>query len=65
MYLEEVVVDQVDNLQVSGKDLLQHGNWPSLQGLREDRVIRVGERLYRDPPGLVPRESFNVHKDPQ
>lgn len=65
MYLEEVMVDQVDNLQMSGKDLLQHGNWPPLQGLGEDRVVRVGECLHRDSPGLVPRESFNVHKDPQ
>lgn len=59
------MVDQVDNLQVAGKDLLQHGNWPPLQGLWEDRVVRVGECLHRDSPGLVPRESFNVHKDPQ
>lgn len=59
------MVDQVDNLQVAGKDLLQHGNWPPLQGLGEDRVVRVGECLHRDSPGLVPRESFNVHKDPQ
>lgn len=59
------MVDQVDNLQVAGKDLLEHGHRPPLQGLREDRVVCVGKCLHRDSPGLVPWESLNVHKDPQ
>lgn len=59
------MVDQVDDLKVAGEDLLQHGHWPPLQSLGEDRVVGVGERLHRDSPGFVPRESLNVHKDPQ
>ena len=59
------MVDQVNDLQVTRENPLQHGHRPPLQGLREHRVIRVGEGLDGDVPGLVPGEPLDVHKDPQ
>ena len=59
------MVDQVNDLQVTRENPLQHGYRPPLQGLREHRVIRVGKGLDGDVPGLVPGEPLDVHKDPQ
>ena len=59
------MVDQVNDLQVTRENTLQHGHRPSFQGLWEHRVIRVGKGLDGDVPGLVPREPLDVHKDPQ
>jgi hypothetical protein len=46
------VVDQVDDFQVPRQDPAQHVGGPALEGLRQDRVVRVGAAPGRDVPGL-------------
>jgi len=51
-YLHEVVVDEVDDLQMSGQNLLKHVSWPAFQSLWKDGVIGVGAATGSDVPGL-------------
>ena len=51
-YVEVGLVDLVDDLQVSGQQLLQQLHGPSLQSLGEDRVVGVGEGAFGEIPGL-------------
>ena len=60
--LEMKVVDEVDNLQVSRQDTFYHVDRPPLQSFRQDGVVRVGERVEADIPGLVKLQLFSgVH----
>lgn len=61
--LKMVVVDLIDDLQMPGQDVLEHGGRPALKGLRQDRVIGVGTDARGQAPGLGPREAFNVEED--
>ena len=56
-------VDLVDDLQVSGQDSLKHGHRPSLQSLREQRVVGVGKRLGADAPCSIPAQILCVHQN--
>ena len=58
--LEMKVVDEVDNLQVTRQDTFYHVYRPPLQSLRQDGVVRVGERVETDIPGLVKLQLFSV-----
>lgn len=52
-YIQVSLVDLVDDLQVSGEQLLHQVHWPALQGFGEHRVVGVGEGLLGDVPGLM------------
>ena len=56
-------VNLVDDLQVSGQDVFQHGHGPPLQGFWEEGVVCVGEGLAADAPGLGPRQVLLIQKD--
>ena len=57
-------VDLVNDLEMPGEDVIQHGHRPPLQGLREEGVVCVGEGLSADVPGLGPSQVLLVQKDP-
>lgn len=64
-FLHEVVVDQVNDLQMSREQVLKHLTRPLLQSLWQHGVIRVAEGLIHQPPSLLPWEMMLVHEDPQ
>lgn len=47
----------VDDLQVSGQQLLQKRHRPALQSLGEDSVVGVGEGAPGEVPGLAEEEE--------
>lgn len=51
-YIQVSLVDLVDDLQVSGEQLLHQVHRPALQGFGEHRVVGVGESPLGDVPGL-------------
>ncbi len=55
-------VDLVDDLQVPGQQLREHGERPLLQCLGQERVIGVAEGAARDVPSLVPAHRLFVHQ---
>ncbi|GJC79271.1 hypothetical protein ColLi_02109 [Colletotrichum liriopes] len=61
--LEEEEIDVVNNLQVSGKQVLDQANGPLLQSLGKNRVVGVAERGSDDVPRLVPFQLLEVHQD--
>lgn len=52
-FLEIQVVDVVDQFQVSGQQAANQVNGPLLKSLRQDGVVRVGEGVVADIPGLL------------
>lgn len=66
LQVKEVYV--VNDLQVSRKDVVQHARWPSFEGFRKHRVIRIGAGSSRDVPSLLPdrgQQTFvNIHRTP-
>lgn len=52
-YVQEPLVDFIDDLQVPGKQRLQEVDWPALQRLGQHRVVGVGARPHRHVPGLA------------
>lgn len=52
LYLHVQEVDVVDDLHVSGKDGLQHGARPALQGLGQHCVVGVGTGTHSYVPSL-------------
>lgn len=52
-----LLIDLINDLQVSRQQLLHQVHWPALQGLREHRVVGVGKGLLGDLPGLQKRAS--------
>jgi hypothetical protein len=63
--LQEVQVDVVDDLKVTGKEVLHEWNRPLLKSLRKDCVVRIAESLLDDAPGLVPLQTLKVDQDAQ
>ena len=62
--LEEAAVDLEDDLEVPRQQQLEPAQRPLLQGLGQQRVVRVGERPPGEVPGLVPAEARLVEQDP-
>ena len=60
--LQVACVDLVDDLEVSGEDPLNHGDWPSLQSLRQEGVVGVGKGPLADSPGRLPAQILQVHQ---
>lgn len=56
-YVQVDLVDLVDDLQVSGQELLQQVYRPALQSLRQDCVVGVGKGASGEVPGLRRRET--------
>ena len=52
--LEECPVDIVDNLEVSGKELLHERDGPFFQSLGKHCVVGEGKSLRDDVPGVFP-----------
>ena len=57
-----MMIDLVDDLQMSGQHVLEHGDGPALQGLRQDSVVGVSEHLGADTPSLGPSQALDVQK---
>lgn len=47
-----LLIDLINDLQVSRQQLLHQFHWPALQGLWEHRVVGVGKGLLCDLPCL-------------
>ena len=62
--VHEALVELVDDPEVTGKEALQHVQRPLLQRFRQQRVVRVGERLLRQGPRVVPVDSLLDHQEP-
>ena len=60
---QKAPVDLVDDFQVPRHDALEQGHGPFLEGLRQQRVIRVAHRRLRDLPRGVPGQLPLVHQD--
>lgn len=61
-HIQVPLVDGVDDLQVPGQQLLKHGHWPALQGLRQHSVVGICTGFLGDLPGL-PIENSRCHRD--
>mmetsp|Transcript_12381 Transcript_12381/g.42919 ORF Transcript_12381/g.42919 Transcript_12381/m.42919 type:complete len:540 (+) Transcript_12381:442-2061(+) len=61
--LQVPVVDLVDDLHVPGEQPLHQGHWPTLQRLRECRVVGEADRLPRYVPRLNPRQALAVDEE--
>lgn len=59
-YIEVGLVDLVDDLQVSGQEVLQQLHRPALQRLGEDGVVGVSEGAPGEVPGLQRRTYIFV-----
>src|SRR4029453_17765012 len=62
--LQEAPVDFVDDLQLSRQEHFEPRQWPLLERLRQQRVIRVGQRARREIPCFVPPELRFVQENP-
>ena len=62
--VEEAAVDLVDDLQVARQEPAEQLDRPLLQRLGQQRVVRVGEGVPRDVPGLVPVQLVLVDEQP-
>lgn len=61
-YIQVSLVDLVDDLQVSGQQLLQQLHRPALQSLGQNRVVGVGKGPAGQVPGLQKRNQ-NLSQD--
>ena len=61
--LEVTRVDLVDDLEVTGEEVLNHGYRPALQGLGQESVVGVGEGLGACVPRLVPWQLLHVKQE--
>ena len=61
--VEQAAIDLADDLQVARQQHLEPGERPFLQGLGQQRVIRVGQRPLGEVPGLVPAEVGVVEQN--
>ncbi len=61
---QELVVDPVDDLQMTGQQPAQQLHGPHLEGLGQQGVAGVGEALPGDRPGGVPVHLLLVDEDP-
>ena len=59
----EATVDLADNLGDAREQAVEDVDIPGLQGLGQNRVVRVGEGLGDNLPGLFPAEAVLVHED--
>ena len=57
-YLHKVVVDEIDDLQMSWQDVSNHIGGPSLKSLRQDGVVGVGTATVGDVPSL--KKTFSL-----
>src|SRR5580692_5765336 len=62
--VEESAVDLVDDLELPRDERLEQRHGPFLQRLRQQGVVRVGERTQRDVPCLVPPETRLIEENP-
>ena len=63
-FLQVVVVDQIDDLQMPRQQPAEQLDRPAFQRFRQQRVVGVAQRGARDRPGLLPGEVVVVHQDP-
>ena len=63
--VEQAPVDLQDDLEMPRQQQLEPRQWPLLQRLGQERVIRVGEGPSGEIPGLVPAEVRLVEQDSQ
>src|SRR4029453_19065707 len=61
--VEQAPVDLQDELEMARQQYLEPRQWPLLQRLGQERVIRVGERPSGEIPSLVPAEVRLVEQD--
>lgn len=59
-HIQVGLVDLVDDLQVSGQQLLQQLHRPALQSLGQDRVVGVGKRALGQVPGLQRTNQYSI-----
>ncbi len=56
------MVDAVDNLQMTGQNVLQHAAWPTFKGFGQNGVVGVGEGSAADFPGLKKEEEESIFR---
>ena len=59
VYLHKVVVDEIDDLQMSWQDVSDHVSGPPLKSLRQDGVVGVGTATVGDVPSLE-KNNFGI-----
>ena len=57
------VVNFIDNLEMSRKDVLQHTGGPAFQSLGKDGVVSVSTSPGTDIPSIGPCQPFNINQD--
>ena len=63
--LDEIEVDQVDELEMSGEDFLEKFNRPTLASPRLQRMTCEGGRVKDDPPSFVPHKHLFIDQNPE
>jgi len=61
---QEVVVDVIDDLEVSRQEVFEEGNGPALESLGQDGVVGVGDGLGHDLPCVIEGDVLLVDQDP-
>ena len=62
-FIEEVLVDLENDLQMTRQDLAEKTDAPLLQGFRQKGVVGVGEGACDDRPRLVPGQTVFVDEE--
>ena len=62
-HAQEAGVDFVNDLEVTRQELFEQADGPLFEGFGHQGVVRVGERLGDDFPGVVPFHVFEVEED--
>ena len=63
-FVQEALVDLVDDLQMPRQQASEQTDGPFLQGFGQQRVAGVSKRAARDVPGSVPVHVMHVHQQP-
>ena len=62
-YLKELCIDFVNDLQMTGKQILYQRYIPFLESFRKDRVIRVSESSLYNLPCFIPFQTFLIGQE--
>jgi hypothetical protein len=62
--VKEAAVDLVDDLEVAGQEGAEEGHRPLLEGLGQQRMVRVATGPLRDSPGPVPIVLVLIDQEP-
>jgi hypothetical protein len=62
--LEKTRVDLINDLEMTGDNLLQKADRPLLQSFGQDRVVGISQSVLCQLPGMIPGKGVFIHEKP-